>query len=323
MTRWRPAAGIAAARSRALILQRIRRHFEAAGLLEVETPALSPYAVTDTQIESFEIPRSQVSPRTLYLNSSPEFCMKRLLAAGYPDVFSICRVFRDGESGGQHQPEFTMVEWYRRNVGLHEIIDDTLGVIGTALANDGCAHEAAFFEYRECFLQTVNVDPLTASVDELAHATNADSDLRHSIGDHRDDWLDLILATRIAPTFDRERLTVLRHYPATQAALARLCPDNPSVADRFEIFFGAVELANGYVELTDATEQSRRMHDDNVERRRRKRAIRPHDVALLAALDAGLPDCAGVAMGLERLQMILDKTEDIRDVISFSFEASE
>ncbi len=323
MTHWLPAAGAAAARSRASMLRRIRQYFETADVLEVDTPALSPYAVSDTQIESFCIPASAVSPSPLFLNTSPEFCMKRLLAAGYPDIFSVCRVFRDGECGRRHQPEFTMIEWYRLGFGLREIVADTVAVIQAALPRELCAADPVTIDYRDCFLQTLDVDPLTAGIDDLAKIANADANLQQSIGEHRDDWLDLVFVTRIAPTFATDRLTVLRHYPASQAALARLCPDDPRVADRFEVFFGAVELANGYVELTDATEQSRRMRDDNAARRRRNREVRPHDASLLAALEAGLPDCAGVAMGLERLQMIHDNTDDIRDVLTFSFEAPE
>ena len=249
--------------------------------------------------------------------------MKRLLSAGYPDIFSICRVFRDGESGRRHQPEFTMIEWYRLGFSLNDIIDDTTKLIEAALSNDVLTQKPAQYDYRDTFLQYASIDPLTATVDELADAASADSDLRKALGDERDDWLDLLLATRVAPLFDQQRLTVVRHYPASQAALARLCPDDEHVADRFEVFLGALELANGYVELLDAEEQLRRMHADNVDRRRRNRAVRPHDRSLLAALEAGLPASAGVAMGFERLQMIHDRTDDIRNVVTFSFEAEQ
>jgi lysyl-tRNA synthetase class 2 len=304
------------------MMRRIRACFDAADVLEVDTPALSGYAVSDTQIESFEIQQCLVSQRPLYLHTSPEVCMKRLLSAGYPDIFSICRVFRDGESGPRHQPEFTMIEWYRLGFGLQDIVDDTIKLIAAALNTDELA-EPHQHDYRDIFLQIANVDPLTATIDELADAASADCDLQKALGDERDDWLDLLLATRIAPAFDTHRLTVLRHYPASQAALARLCPDEPRVADRFEVFFGALELANGYVELVDAEEQLQRMHADNANRRRRNRTVRPHDRSLLAALQAGLPASAGVAMGFERLQMIHDRTDDIRDVITFSFEAEQ
>jgi lysyl-tRNA synthetase class 2 len=302
------------------MLGRIRTYFDNLEILEVDTPALSPCAVSDTQIESLEIPRSTVSSRPLYLHTSPEFCMKRLLAAGYPDIFSICRVFRDGESGRQHQPEFTLIEWYRLNFSLQAIIDDTVAVIRAALAA-AAPSALQLYDYRALFVDVLGVDPLEAPIEILADAAGADEALRAAIGDARDDWLDLLLATRIAPGFSTESLTVVRHYPASQAALARLCPGDSLVADRFEIFLGPVELANGYVELTDAREQQQRIEADNANRRLRQRCERPVDSALLAALEHGLPACAGVAMGLERLQMLHDKTDDIRDVITFAFEA--
>lgn len=322
MSGWQPAAGVQAAKNRGVMMRRIRDCFDAADVLEVDTPALSPYAVSDTQLESLEIPESLVSRRPMFLHTSPEFCMKRLLAAGYPDIFSICRVFRDGESGARHQPEFTMIEWYRLGFGLQAIIDDTIRVIKSALGSTLTQHGFDRLDYRDTFRQVTNVDPLAATFQELADAAQADDALRKAVGSERDDWLDLILATQVAPLFKKDRLTVLQHYPASQAALARLCPEDPRVADRFEVFFGTIELANGYVELTDAAEQLQRMRADDEGRRRRKRVVRPHDRFLLAALEAGLPACAGVAMGFERLQMIHDETDDIEDVLTFSFEAN-
>jgi len=323
MTDWRPTATVQAARNRAAMLHRIRGYFESQDVLEVDTPAFSPYAVSDTQIESFEISNSRVSQRPMYLHPSPEFCMKRLLSAGYPDIYSICRVFRDGESGRRHQPEFTMIEWYRLELGLRAIVEDTLGLINAALDSERLAGNCVAYNYRDVFVEVAGVNPLTANIAELANAAGADRQLQQSVGDERDDWLDLLLATRITPTFATDRLTVLQHYPASQAALARLCPDDSQVADRFEVFLGTVELANGYVELTDADEYSRRVQTDNENRHRRGLPLRQHDPYLLGALQAGLPCSSGVAMGLERLQMIHDATDDIRDVISFSFETSK
>jgi len=320
MTHWQPTSGPQTAASRADMLRRIRAHFDKAAMLEVDTPALSPFAVSDTQIESLEIYGSEVSSRPLYLHTSPEFCLKRLLAAGYPDIFSICRVFRDGESGKQHQPEFTLIEWYRLDFTLQAIIDDTVAVIRAALAA-AAPSALKLHDYRTLFVDAIGVDPLTAPITSLADAADADEALRAAIGNERDDWLDLLLATRIAPDFSTDSLTVIQHYPASQAALARLCPADSQVADRFEVFLGPVELANGYVELTDAREQRQRIEADNSNRRLRQRRERPVDSALLAALEHGLPACAGVAMGLERLQMLHDKTDDIRDVITFAFEA--
>ena len=318
MTDWQPASGPGAAARRARMKQRIRAYFAAAHVLEVDTPVLSPYAVSDPQIESLEITQCQVSGRPLYLHTSPEFCMKRLLAADYPDIYSMCRVFRDGESGRLHQPEFTMLEWYRLGMGLDEIVADTVGVISAALDRD---IDVDTVDYRDAFIAACGLDPFVADIASLADAAEADDALRAAVGNERDDWLDLVLATRVTPQFAPDHLTVLRHYPASQAALARLCPDDNTVADRFEVFLGPVELANGYVELTDSEEQLRRIEADNVARRRRGRPVRPVDAHLLAALESGLPDCAGVALGLERLLMLFNKTDDIGNVITFTFQA--
>jgi len=301
------------------MLQRLRAYFDAESVLEVDTPSLSATAVSDTNIESLAV-RTDLTEAALYLHTSPEFCMKRLLASGYPDIYSICRVYRDGEVGRSHQPEFTMVEWYRLGFGLADIIADTLEAIAMALDDPMLAHDVLIIDYRNAFMNVSNIDPLRASIDELAIAADADDELRRALGDARDDWLDLILATKIAPTFTADKFTVLQHYPASQAALAQICPADASVADRFEVFMGPVELANGYVELTDAGIQAERIENDQAVRESRGQITRPHDQSLLAALESGLPACAGVAMGLERLQMMHDKTDDIRNVISFSFE---
>lgn len=319
MTDWKPSSGPDSARRRADMLRRLRTHFELTTTLEVDTPALSRYAVSDTQIETLEV-LSSLTIAPLYLHTSPEFCMKRLLAAGYPDIFSICRVFRDGECGCNHMPEFTLVEWYRLAMNLDEIVADTIATIAAALGQPPLIDTYYTLNYRDAFLDVINLDPVHATVDQLADASDADPGLRASIGAERDDWLDLILSTIIAPTFSKDVLTVLQHYPSTQAALARRCPSDASVADRFEVFIGSSELANGYVELADVNEQSERIAKDQANRKNRSRTVRPIDQQLLAALEAGLPASAGVAMGLERLQMTLDKTCDIRDVVTFAFE---
>ena len=303
------------------MLRRLRACFDAESVLEVDTPALGTAAVSDVHIESLEV-RSNLTEASLYLHTSPEFCMKRLLASGYPDIYSICRVYRDGEVGRRHQPEFTMVEWYRLGFGLDDIIANTLKVIAAALDDPKLTDDVLVIDYLHAFIDVIGVDPLQATIDELANVADADNELRQTLGDARDDWLDLILATKIAASFAADKLTVLQHYPASQAALAQICPDDSSVADRFEVFMGPVELANGYVELTDTRVQAERIADDQAKRKLRGQTVRPHDNSLLAALESGLPACAGVAMGLERLQMMHDKTDDIRDVISFPFETA-
>jgi len=319
MTDWRPTSGPEAAKRRAGMLCRLRAYFDHESVLEVDTPALTPSAVTDIHIESLTV-SSTLTAGPLYLHTSPEFCMKRLLASGYPDIYSICRVFRDAEVGRCHQPEFTMVEWYRLGFSLDEIIADTIAAIAAALDDSTLKGRLVSTEYRNAFVSACGVDPVEASISDLVEAASADAGLRRTLGEERDDWLDLLMTTRVAPSFAADELTVVKHYPASQAALARLCPDNSRVADRFEVFMGAVELANGYVELTDAKTQARRIEDDQAARTRREISLRPHDQNLIAALESGLPACAGVAMGLERLQMMHDKTDDIHDVIPFPFE---
>jgi len=188
MTDWRPSSGPQAAARRAAMLQRLREHYARCDVLEVDTPALSLAAVSDVHIESLEIHRSQVSKAPLYLHTSPEFPMKRLLADGYPDIYSICRVFRDGEAGRRHQPEFTMIEWYRLDMNLGEIVRDTIGSIEATLA-DAAPHEPPLVvDYRDLFLEVLDIDPLEAEVDALAALGN--EELRTTIGDERDDWLD-------------------------------------------------------------------------------------------------------------------------------------
>jgi len=314
---WRPSSGIAVARQRADMLERARRFFRDRDVLEVDTPALGHCAASDPNIESLHV----AGPReaALYLQTSPESFMKRLLADGYPDIFGICRVFRGGEGGRLHQPEFTMVEWYRHDFGLSEMISETVAFIADLLGQPALL-DAAQLEYGEAFLQFAGVDPFTASTDDLADAADADARLRESIGRNRDAWLDLLLTTRVAPGFDAGRLTVLRHFPRSQAALARSCPEDDKVADRFEVFFGATELANGFVELRDPGEQRRRMLADIEKRHAGGQQPVPVDEPLLAALESGLPVCAGVAVGFERLLMIAAGAKDIRDVLTFAFD---
>jgi len=300
------------------MLERARAYFKTQGVLAVDTPALSRYAGSDPNIDS--LTTRSLFGNDYFLHTSPEFCMKRLLAAGYPDIYSICRVYRDGESGKQHVPEFTMVEWYRLGFELNSIIADTTTFIATCLDDPALVASVAVLDYEEALRKHAGVDAFAAGIDELATCVSADERLRRELADDRDTWLDLIMSTVVAPRFPDKRLTVVQHYPASQAALARLCPDDDRVADRFEVFHGAMELANGYVELTDAAEQRQRIDRDLEKRQQLGRNVYPWDKTLIAALEYGLPDCAGVAIGFERLQMVFDKTDDIREVMTFAFE---
>lgn len=314
---WQPSSDARTASRRAALLERARDFFSTRGVLAVDTPALAHATASDPNVDSLSV-RSSLSDRPLYLATSPESAMKRLLAAGYPDIYSICRVFRDAELGRRHELEFTMIEWYRHDYSLDEMTAETCALIAAVLDRPTLEQTVDRVEYRQVFDEETGLDPLHVAVADLADAAEADDRLRAALGDEPDAWLDLVFATRVAPAFDPARITVVRHYPASQAALSRLCPNNPQLAERFEVFYAGLELANGYVELTDAHEQRRRIEADLATRRAAGREAVPVDESLLAALEHGLPECAGVAVGFERLQMIYDATEDIADVIPFT-----
>ena len=312
---WRPNSSHATASARARMLHKARCFFETENVLEVSTPSLSARTSVDPNIESIV---ARLADREAYLHTSPEHFMKRLLAAGYPDIYQICRVYRDGELGRLHLPEFTMIEWYRRGLELQAIMQETVSLVTGMLANKPLTRPPLLLTYSQAFNDALSIDPVHAKNESLVEATGAEADLIETLGNDRDAWLDLAMATRVATTFRTDRLTVVYHYPASQAALARLCPDNQTVADRFEVYFGAIELANGFVELTDANEQRSRFESD-IERRKSS-GLKHHaiDGALIEALSSGMPAAAGVALGLERLLMIDEGVDDIRSITTFT-----
>lgn len=311
---WRPGADVATARARAAMLDHVRDYFRDAGVLQVCTPVLGGDSVTDPNVES--IPCETTAGRA-YLQPSPEYFMKRLLAAEYPDIYQVGPAFRDGENGRRHATEFTMLEWYRRGFDLQQIIDDAV-TLSRRLITRHSLNGVDDIHYSAAFEQHLDLDPLTATAQDIADAVSADPTLREAIGDDRDAWLDLALATRVASSFPADRLTVLHHFPASQSALARLDPDAPDVAERFELFVGSVEIANGFVELTDAAEQRRRFDQDRRKRRSAGQTVPAIDERFLQALESGLPECAGVALGLDRVLMIDEGLDDIRQVQSFA-----
>ena len=317
---WQPLSSVASASRRSAMLKRARAFFEERNILEVDTPILSRFAASDPHIESIEVTLQLDPDKSWFLQTSPEYCMKRLLSAGYPDIYEICKVFRDAEAGRYHQPEFTMVEWYRLDFGLNDIVQDTLEFITTLVDAKRFDKAPMLLSHAEAFAEFAGIDSSTADIETLSAAAAADDQLKQSLGDSRDDWLDLILAEKISSKFPTDRLTALCHYPASQAALSRICPDDASVADRFEVFAGDLELANGYVELVDAKEQSSRFEADQSARKLAGRPQRPIDRAFIAALASGLPACAGVAVGFDRVHMLNEGTGDIRQALSFAFE---
>lgn len=310
---------IEALRQRARLNALIREFFAARGVLEVETPILSAAGNTEPNIDSFHTGfdgHVDAGPRRRWLRTSPEYPLKRLLAAGVGDCYELGRVFRNGEAGGRHNPEFTMLEWYRVGWDHHRLIDETVALVRQALTLVEREAELQVLSYRELFVAALGLDPFEAG-DEALRAPLADVAIDGS-GLVRDDWLDLLMTHRIQPFFPADRITVVHDWPATQAALAKVRPGEPPLAERFELYLGSVELANGYHELNDAAEQRRRFERDLAVRRGRGSVLPPLDERLLDALPA-MPDCAGVAVGVDRLLMALRGTPRIADVLAFDF----
>jgi lysyl-tRNA synthetase class 2 len=322
---WRPIADGDTLRLRAELLAKTRAFFTARAVMEVETPALSAAAITDPHLFSFATPYSGPGSRhgqTLYLHTSPEFPMKRLLAAGSGCIYQIAKVFRDGEAGRRHNPEFTLLEWYRIGFDHHQLMNEVAELVMLLLAGRLPLAAAERLSYREIFQRHLHLDPHRASVPELAARAEA-LDIAIPPGmptDDVDPWRDLLLTHVIEPHLGQDRLSFVYDYPASQAALARLRPGNPPVGERFELYINGLELANGFHELSDAGEQRRRFEAENAARRAQGLPVMPLDEHLLAALEAGLPDCAGVALGFDRLVMLAAGKASIQEVIAFPVE---
>lgn len=317
---WRPSGSLEAMRLRARVYALVRGFFAERGVLEVETPVLSEAGNTEPNIDSFTTAfsghRDAGSPQR-WLRTSPEYPLKRLLAAGIGDCYEMGRVFRNGEAGGRHNPEFTMLEWYRLDWDHRRLAEETVELVQLALALVGRRAEVVSLTYRELFLHGVGVDPFSATEAQLrAPLAGVGIDGQELT---RDDWLDLLMTHRIQPHFPADRITVVHDWPSTQCALAKIRAGDPPVAERFELYLGRFELANGYHELTDAAEQRARFARDNAARARRGSVQPPLDERLLDALREGLPDCAGVALGIERLLMALAGTDGIGEVLAFDF----
>ena len=316
----------AALHLRARLNALFRDFFAARGVVEVETPVLSRAGNTDPNIRSFTLEFSGPSsggPRQRWLRTSPEFPLKRLLAEGFGDCYELGRVFRDGEAGGRHNPEFTMLEWYRIGWDHRRLADETVALVTAAMALVQQAPTAVrSLDFATLYRDAFGLDPHTAPIDALRAALGEVQINPDGLG--RDDWLDLLMTHRLQPAFADDAITVVHDWPATQAALARLRPGAdgaPAVAERFELYLGPLEVANGYHELTDATEQRARFERDRAVRSSRGDVLPPMDEALIAALPA-MPDCAGVALGVDRLLMGLVGTTRIADVLAYDFASA-
>ncbi len=312
---WRPSAGIDALRLRARILRAVRGYFEAQGVMEVETPALGSTTVTDPSIESLGV--HDRTGRAWYLQTSPEFAMKRLIAAGSGSIYQITRAFRDGERGRHHNPEFSILEWYRVGFDHHRLIDDVDALLDRVLGPGTSSR----ITYREAFSRHLNLDPFTAAMTELHDACESSGFASRAAAATRDECLDHLLAAAVQPALGSGRVYLLE-FPASQAALARIRTGPPEVAERFELYIDGVEVANGYHELRDAVELRGRMRQDVETRRETARPAPALDERLLAAHEAGLPACAGVAVGFDRLVMLAGRYRTLCEVLAFPDDAA-
>lgn len=318
---WRPGAGLHALRARAAMLADLRRYFADAGVLEVETPLACSSSGTDPSLEPIRARYTgPVFPRGLglYLQTSPELGMKRLLAAGSGPIYQICKAFRNGEAGRLHNPEFSILEWYRPGFDLERLMEEVADIARLALGQAKLESERQ--TYAGLFESVLQLDVFDSSAEQLQEVAIA----RHVLGAEqlqldRDGWLDLLMSHLVQPKLGGDRLCFVSDYPASQAALARLNPDGRTAA-RFELFFDGIELANGFHELLDPDEQAQRFEADNCQRR--AWGLRPIKVdrLLLGALQHGLPDCSGVAVGLDRLLMLRLGENEIDRVLSFSLQ---
>ena len=316
---WQPTASLEALQLRARLLAECRAFFAGRGLLEVETPQLSAAAATDLHLESLRA-RAPEGGLDGWLHTSPEFPMKRLLASGCGDCWQLARVFRGAEHGRRHNPEFSLLEWYRVGWDAAQLMDEVDAFVRALAAGRRALGASLRLAYREAFLRHAGFDPFAAGAGEAVAALEArDIAVPAALRDDLAGCLDLALALLVEPALDPARPTFIYDFPASHAALARIRPGDPPVAERFELFLGGMELANGFCELTDAAEQRARFVADLDARRRHGLETPPLDERFLAALAHGLPACAGVALGFDRLVMLLAGAEDIREVLAFGW----
>lgn len=305
------------------MLERLRAYFLEHGVLEVETPVLSSAATPDPALASLTTrytgplyPHGQA----FYLQTSPEFAMKRLLAAGSGSIYQVCKVFRDGESGRLHNPEFTMLEWYRTGFSHHQLMAEVEALVSYCIEDTILLKTSERLSYQEAFQRHLQLDPHTATAQEFAevarrHEIHPPDDLfaHHDVAI----WRDLLLTHLIEPHLGQGRLTFLHDFPASQASLARVRPGHPPLAERFELYWQGIELANGFHELADPAEQRIRFERQQHARVANGLPALPLDEHLLAALANGLPDCSGVALGFDRLVMLASGARHLDEVIAF------
>jgi lysyl-tRNA synthetase class 2 len=315
---WQPTATIECVRARAALLGKLRQFFAVRDILEVETPLLCSSGITEPAIEPLIVERGVSLARPQYLQTSPEYAMKRLLAAQGESIYQISKAFRDGEAGARHNPEFTLLEWYRPGFDHHRLMAEVADLVRHCLGERPLQKRS----YRQLFLDMLQIDPFTAAADELQDTARSHLDTG-TLSGGRDMWLDLLMSHLIEPRLAALGMCFVYDYPASQAALSQIADvEGVSVGQRFELYVDGLELANGYCELTDPAEQRLRFERDNLQRREYGRPERPLDERLLAAMEHGLPECSGVALGVDRLLMLVTGASDIRDVLAFDWQRS-
>ncbi len=317
---WQPSASIPNLLKRAVILAEIRRFFAERCVLEVETPCMSQATVTDIHLVPFEtrfVGPGHSGGLNLYLMTSPEYHMKRLLAAGCGPVFQLCRSFRNEEMGRHHNPEFTMLEWYRPHYDMYRLINEVDDLLQQVLD----CEPAENLSYQQAFQRYLEIDPLSADKAALrAAAAKLDLSNIADAEEDRDTLLQMLFTFGVEPMIGKDKPVVIYHFPATQASLAQISSEDHRVAERFEVYFKGIELANGFHELTDAGEQRQRFEQDNRKRAERGLVQQPIDTLLLDALEAGLPDCSGVALGVDRLVMLALGANSLAEVLAFTVD---
>jgi len=321
-TDWRPSASHEVMQQRAKLLARVRHYFSENEVLEVETPLLASTTTPDPNIPSFSTAANNPGESRRYLNTSPEFAMKRLLASGSGPIYQICKAFRQGERGRLHNPEFTLLEWYRPGFDHHRLMDEVAALVMILAEGYRDFEVEERLTYGDCFQRYLDINPYIADVSRLkACAEQQGLEINPGLDKlDRDGWLDLLMSHCIQPSLGQDRLSFVYDYPTSQAALAKIRPGSPPVAERFELFMDGVELANGFHELQDAVEQRARFEEELQRRQESGQEGVVFDEYFLAALEAGLPECAGVAVGLDRLLLALTGVDRLEGVIAFPYD---
>lgn len=326
LNQWQPSGSIDSIAKRAQILSKIRGYFVNQNVLEVETPTIAPSTVTDVHLEAMKTihtnPQSIIKTH-LFLQTSPEYYMKRMLSAGFPSIYQITKCFRDDEVGRFHNPEFTMLEWYRLNFTMNKLIDDVDGILKLVLDTPVCDK----ISYSDLFVTHLDLDikndsdlKVVSICKQRGFENIVPSEFKETLSElERNMLLQLLFCEEIESKIGLERPIAVTHFPASQASLAKIDPDDPWLSLRFEIYYKGIELANGFEELTDAKEQKARFISDNEQRKESGLELKPEDTKFLDALEFGLPACSGVALGIDRLIMLALGKKHISEVLTFDF----